>query len=219
MNAPLTRQNWRESIRIWREQDPAPLPLLPPDGVERRRVVIVGSGLVGLAQAIDLAQRGHEVVVLARFDFIPAGSKAICFSKRSLDILNRLGVGRAAVERGVVWNVGKVFWQDSREPIYQFDMLPVKDQAMPGFINLQQYHLEEILIDRLAAMPNATIRWGHEVTAVAPSATGAMIDVSCARPWPGASPPAPPAGLSRQNWRCAARSVGRSMKRCSWNAT
>lgn len=179
MNAPVNRANWRDSIRVWSEKDPSPLPDIAGKVREDLRVVIVGSGLVGLAQAIDLGQRGYDVVILARFDFVPAGSKAICFSKRSLDILDRLGVGVPAVERGVIWNVGKVFWKDSREPIYQFDMLPVKNQKMPGFINIQQYYLEDILIERVGQLPNVSIRWGHDVTAVSPREDGVDVSVSC----------------------------------------
>ncbi|MEM9530274.1 MAG: FAD-dependent monooxygenase [Pseudomonadota bacterium] len=127
-------------------------------------VVIVGAGPVGLTLALDLGQRGHHVKLLNRLDFIPGGSKAICFSKRSLDIWNRLGVGRRMVDKGVVWNLGKVFRGDGREPIFEFDLLPLKDQEMPAFINLQQYYAEEFLIDAVAEYPNIQLCWGHEVT-------------------------------------------------------
>ncbi len=131
-------------------------------------VVIVGGGPVGLTAALDLGQRGHEVVLLNQFDFIPGGSKAICFAKRTLDIWNRLGVAQLMIEKGVVWNVGKVFRGDRKEPIFEFDMLAVKDQEMPGFINLQQYYAEEYLLQAIDALPNVTIRWGHEVCAIDP---------------------------------------------------
>lgn len=167
---------WRERVPVWKEIEPSPLPAGAPS--EKARVVIVGTGLVGLAQAIDLGQRGHDVVLLGRFDFIPLGSKAICFSKRSLDILDRLGVGEQAVARGVVWNVGKVFWKEEREPVYQFDMLPVKNQKNPGFINIQQYYLEDMLFERAMELPNIDIRWGHDVTAIVPRESGVGVDVS-----------------------------------------
>lgn len=141
-------------------------------------MAIVGAGPVGLALAIDLGMRGHRVVVLGKLDCVAAGSKAICYSKRSLDILDRLGVAQIAVAQGVTWNVGKVFWKDRREPVYQFDVLPLKNQKMPGFINLQQYRLEDMLIERLAQLPNVELRWGHEVTGVTPGADG--VDVSVA---------------------------------------
>ncbi|MEM8685797.1 MAG: FAD-dependent oxidoreductase [Pseudomonadota bacterium] len=129
-------------------------------------VVIVGGGPVGLTLALDLGQRGHEVVLLNRYDFISAGSKAICFAKRTLDIWNRLGVAKRMVDKGVVWNVGKVFRGDSDTPVYQFDMQPVKHQEMPGFINLQQYYAEEFLITACAELPTIDLRWGHEVSAI-----------------------------------------------------
>lgn len=168
----------REQVPVWRQMKPSPLPAGAPR--EKAKIVIVGTGPVGLAQAIDLGQRGHEVLVLGRFDFVPAGSKAICFSKRSLDILDRLGVGEKAVARGVVWNVGKVFWKEERDPVYQFDMLSVKDQKMPGFINLQQYHLEDLLLARIEELPNVELRWGHEVQSAEAGPASTEIGVSAA---------------------------------------
>ncbi len=54
-------------------------------------VVVVGAGPVGLSLAIDLAQRGQRVVLLDDADRIGDGSRAICFSKRSLEVWDRLG--------------------------------------------------------------------------------------------------------------------------------
>lgn len=148
-----------------------------PEGNERMPFVIVGSGPIGLALALDLAQKGHKVVIVTTFDFIASGSKAICFSKQSLDILDRLGVGDRMVEKGVIWNVGKLFWQDNAEPVYQFDMLPVKDQKNPGFINLQQYYVEEYLVDALEALDNVEIRWGHRVEDITVHSSKAEINI------------------------------------------
>jgi 3-(3-hydroxy-phenyl)propionate hydroxylase len=170
--------NWRDHVPLWRAMTPSPLPAAAPR--EKAKVVIAGTGPVGLAQAIDLGQRGHEIVLLGRFDFVPAGSKAICFSKRSLDILDRLGVGEKAAAAGVAWDVGKVFWKDARDPIYQFDVQPAKNQKMPGFINLAQYKLEDLLLDRIAELPNVDLRWGHEVAAVEPGTAGVTVGVRSA---------------------------------------
>ena len=129
-------------------------------------IVVVGAGPVGLTLALDLAQRGRPVVVLSQFDFISGGSKAICFAKRTLDIWNRLGVGQRMVDKGVIWNVGKVFRGDRPDPIFEFDMLPLKHQQMPGFVNLQQYWAEEFLVDALATRSEVDLRWGHQVVAI-----------------------------------------------------
>ena len=149
-------------IPVWREFA-VTAPPTEGAGAERHEVLVVGAGPVGLTVALGLARLGRRVTVVTRLHFIAAGSKAICFSKRTLDIWHRLGVAKQMVAKGVIWNVGKVFRGADTTPIYQFDMLPVKDQQMPAFINLQQYHAEEILLNALSLLPNVDIRWGHEV--------------------------------------------------------
>lgn len=127
-------------------------------------VVVVGAGPVGLATAIDLAQRGVEVVLVDDDDCLSTGSRAICFSKRSLDIFDRLGCGEPMVEKGVRWHVGKVFLKD--ELVYSFDLLPESGHRRPAFINLQQYYVEGFLIERAVQLPNLEIRWKNKVTGV-----------------------------------------------------
>lgn len=127
----------------------------------RHPVIVVGAGPVGLTLAIDLAQRGHSVVVLDDADRIGDGSRAICFSKRSLELWDRLGVGERMVEKGVVWKVGKIFLQD--ELLYQFDLLPEDGHKMPAFINLQQYYAEAFLVDRIGELPQVDLRWRNKV--------------------------------------------------------
>ncbi|MGN6316850.1 FAD-dependent oxidoreductase [Trinickia sp.] len=127
-------------------------------------VVVVGAGPVGLATAIDLAQRGVSVVLVDDDDCLSSGSRAICFSKRSLDILDRLGCGDAMVEKGVQWHVGKVFLQN--DLVYSFDLLPESGHRRPAFINLQQYYVEGFLIERARQLPNLEIRWKNKVVGI-----------------------------------------------------
>ena len=129
-------------------------------------VVVVGAGPVGLTLAIDLAQRGHSVLLLDDADRIGEGSRAICFSKRSLEAWDRLGVADAMVEKGVVWNVGKVFLGD--EQVYRFDLLPEGGHKFPAFINLQQYYAEAFLVERAGGLPGIDLRWRNRVTALEP---------------------------------------------------
>src|SRR6202020_2119144 len=110
-------------------------------------VVVVGAGPVGLSLAIDLAQRGEPVVLLDDADRIGEGSRAICFSKRSLEFWDRLGVGQRMVDKGVVWQIGKIFHGPSL--LYQFDLLPEQGHKRPAFINLQQFYAEAYLVDRV----------------------------------------------------------------------
>src|SRR6202012_3107438 len=125
-------------------------------------VVVVGAGPVGLSLAIDLAQRGQQVVLLVDADRIGEGARAICFSKRSLEFWDRLGVGQRMVDKGVVWKVGKIFHGASL--LYQFDLLPEEGHKRPAFINLQQFHAEAYLFDRVEVLPEIDLRWRNKVT-------------------------------------------------------
>jgi 3-(3-hydroxy-phenyl)propionate hydroxylase len=140
-----------------------------------RPVVVVGAGPVGLAAAIDLAQRGVPVVVLDDDDTVSVGSRAICYAKRSLEILDRLGVGQRIVDKGVGWNVGKVFFGDTLA--YRFDLLPEPGHRRPAFVNLQQYWLEQFLVERAQALPNVELRWKHRVVAVRTAERAVSVDV------------------------------------------
>ncbi|GAB5435323.1 FAD-dependent oxidoreductase [Falsiruegeria mediterranea] len=113
----------------------------------RHKVAVIGAGPVGLAAAIDLAQQGIEVVVLDDNDKVSFGSRAICFAKRPLEILDRLGCGQPMVDKGVQWNLGKVFFDDRQ--VYDFNLLPEEGHARPAFINLQQYYFEEYMVNRV----------------------------------------------------------------------
>ncbi len=128
-------------------------------------VVIIGAGPVGLSAAIDLALHGVRCVVLDDNDVVSVGSRAICWAKRTLEIFDRLGVGDRMVEKGVTWKVGRLFHRD-RE-VYNFDLLQQAGHKMPAFINLQQYHVEQYLVERCADFPGLIdLRWKNKVTGI-----------------------------------------------------
>ncbi len=141
----------------------------------RHPVVVVGAGPVGLSLAIDLAQRGQRVLLLDNDHRLSTGSRAICFSKRTLEIWDRLGVGDAMCAKGVEWNVGKVYFRDAL--LYRFDLLPEPGHERPAFINLQQYYAEAYLAVRAAELPNLEIRWKNTVAAVEPMGDGVRLGV------------------------------------------
>jgi 3-(3-hydroxy-phenyl)propionate hydroxylase len=141
----------------------------------RHPVVVAGAGPVGLVAAIDLARQGVPTLLLDDDDTLATGSRAICFSKRTLEILDRLGCGDRAVQKGVSWNVGRVYFQD--ELVYSFDLLPESGHRRPAFINLQQYYLEGFLCQRAAELAKLELRWKNEVVAVEPHADGVLLTV------------------------------------------
>ncbi|HJV24881.1 MAG TPA: FAD-dependent oxidoreductase [Aromatoleum sp.] len=140
----------------------------PPEIAEQRDghypVVIVGAGPVGLAAAIDLAIQGKPVVLLDNDDTVSIGSRGVCYAKRALEIMDRLGCAEEMVQKGVSWNVGRTFFRE--QEVFNFNLCPEPDHHRPGMINLQQYYLEEYLVRRAQSLPAIDLRWKNNVIAV-----------------------------------------------------
>jgi 3-(3-hydroxy-phenyl)propionate hydroxylase len=155
-----------------------PAELDTPATVARHPVVVIGAGPVGLAAAIDLAQQGLPVLLLDDDNTVSVGSRGLCYAKRTLEVLDRLGCGQPVVDKGVTWNVGRTFFGE-RE-VFSFNLLPEAGHQRPGMVNLQQYYLEQFLVERAQALPAIDLRWKHRVTAVTPQGDGAEIVVETA---------------------------------------
>jgi len=141
----------------------------------RHQVVVVGAGPVGLTTALDLARQGVRVVVLDDDFRLSTGSRAICFSKRTLEIWDRLGVGQRMIDKGVSWNVGKVFFRE--QEVWRFDLLPEPGHRRPAFINLQQYYAEGYLYEQARQEPNIDLRWKNKVVGVEQRDDGVVLNV------------------------------------------
>jgi 3-(3-hydroxy-phenyl)propionate hydroxylase len=135
--------------------------VIPPElkqkAIGQREVTIIGAGPVGLTLALALAKNGIRVLLLEATDQLSVGSRAICLAKRSLEIFDKLGVAEPMMEKGVRWNVGRIFFRD--EEIDCFDLSPEKISKYPAFINLQQYYVEEFLIREVLRNGFIEIRW------------------------------------------------------------
>ncbi len=147
-----------------------------PEARHHARVVVVGAGPVGLAAAIDLAQQGVAVTLLDEDDTVSIGSRGLCYAKRTLEVLDRLGVGDAVVAKGVTWNVGRTFHRDTE--VFNFNLLPEPDHERPGMVNLQQYWLEQFLVERAQQLPNLQLRFRHQVSHVERHADGVVLQVA-----------------------------------------
>ncbi|WP_343080551.1 FAD-dependent oxidoreductase [Ostreiculturibacter nitratireducens] len=156
-----------------------PFPYIKPPGLTetepRHKVIIVGAGPIGLAAALELANYGVASVVLDDNNVVSVGSRAICWSKRALEVLDRIGLGEKAVEMGVTWKVGRTFHRD-RE-VFSFDLLPEKGHKMPAFVNLQQYHIEEMLAAKALEHPLVDLRFRNQVKALEQADDAVFITV------------------------------------------
>ncbi|MDO6586748.1 FAD-dependent monooxygenase [Salipiger sp. 1_MG-2023] len=158
----------------------APQPFVrPPEldgGTSGAPVAIVGAGPIGLAMAVDLALHGVRSIVLDDNNVVSVGSRAICWAKRTLEIFDRLGVGERMLAKGVTWKVGRLFHGDAE--VYSFDLLPEDGHKYPAFINLQQYYVEEYLLERARQFPELIdLRFLSKVTGHNATAQGVALQV------------------------------------------
>ncbi len=158
-------------------------PELDDPTLRRHPVVIVGAGLTGLTLALDLVRRGHRVVVLDDDNTVGVrglASRGIVWAQRTLDIFQRLGVAERIAARGVTWNTGRVLCAD-RE-VASFQLQPQPDLRFNGFINLQQYHVEQILVETLAGTGGADLRWLNRVESVREDALQGAVELTVETP-------------------------------------
>lgn len=138
-------------------------------------VVVIGAGPVGLSAAIEMGAQAQRVVVLDDNDTVSVGSRAICFSKRTLEIWDRCGCAHRMLERGVQWRLGKVFFKN--DLVYEFNLQPEPGHQMPAFINLQQYLVEELLIAHATALKGVDLRWRNRVVGITQNDDGVALEI------------------------------------------
>lgn len=149
----------------------------PPDiqsgSVRRHAVVIVGGGITGLTLACSLAQLGVKAVLLDEDNTVGvkgASSRGICYTQKSLEIFDKLGIYERIARKGVQWSVGRTF--AGKDEVYSFDLRQQSSfqlSTQPPFINIQQFYIEGFLVERIAGLNRAAIepivdmRWQSRV--------------------------------------------------------
>lgn len=156
----------------------AELPALA-DGAETKRhaVAIVGGGPVGLALALGLANHGVPSVLIEADDTVCFGSRAICISRRSLEIIERLGALAPFLEKGLAWTGGRSFYRDVE--VLHFTMPHDENQKLPPMVNIEQYYIEQFLLDAAEKRADLIdIRWQTRAGEIRVEPDGATLGLS-----------------------------------------
>lgn len=145
---------------------------------EKDRVIIAGGGPVGLCAALHLAMNDIPVLVLEANDDIPTDMRASTFHPPTVDQLDQFdGVTQEMHEQGLIAR----YWQyRDREsgPVATWDMDVLRnDTNHPYRLQVEQWKLSRILARRLADIPHADLRFGHEVISAAPLDGKAAVTV------------------------------------------
>jgi 2-polyprenyl-6-methoxyphenol hydroxylase-like FAD-dependent oxidoreductase len=138
------------------------------------QVAVVGAGPIGMTLAGRLAQRGLRVVLLEQHPrHTGEGSKALCMQRETLEIWARLGIGERVAERGVQWQVGRTYFRE-RE-LFSIRLPGSGDDHFPGFVNINQTEVEELLLRRLGELPNVELGWSHRLSGLRQDVDGVTL--------------------------------------------
>ena len=134
----------------------------PPQS--RQRVVIVGSGPAGLVTALELARHGVPSVILTAELQVSQGSRAIVFTRRSMEILQQVGVAERMTANGLPWRFGNSFYRG--QCVFRLEAPHDPDDRFFPMLNIQQQYMEEYLLEACAAEPLIEVRWGNKLLQV-----------------------------------------------------
>jgi 2-polyprenyl-6-methoxyphenol hydroxylase-like FAD-dependent oxidoreductase len=148
---------------------------------ERKGIVIVGAGPVGVTAALLLSRQGLATTVLEAspgWDETASGSKAICQQRDVLDILDRVGVAEPMLKEAVTWTRGRTFYKDKE--LFTVEFEDPGESPTPPWVNISQCSTERYLLERAKADPMIEILYGHEVVGLSQGADSVRLDLELA---------------------------------------
>lgn len=145
----------------------------PPQA--RHPVVIVGSGPAGMVTALELARHGVASVILESELQVSQGSRAIVFTRRSMEILQQVGVAGRMTEAGLPWRFGNSYYRGQR--VFRMEAPHDPDDRFFPMLNLQQQYMEEFLWQACTDSPLIDFRWGNKVCRIDPQETFVRLEV------------------------------------------
>jgi 4-hydroxyisophthalate hydroxylase len=150
---------------------------------QRRQVVIVGGGPVGVALAVDLGLRGISCVLVERRRAPPRIPKGQNLTQRSMEHLYAWGIAdkvRAVRVLPPEYPMSGIIAYGSLTSDYWYAP-PLRELVNPYYFQenerLPQYLTEQVLRARMAELPNVESRFGWSADTVEQDAGGARVGI------------------------------------------
>jgi 3-(3-hydroxy-phenyl)propionate hydroxylase len=134
-------------------------------------VLIAGGGPVGLTLAALLAKQGIKALVIEADTSYCTGSRAICVSRRSQEILGWAGAGKALAAKGLPWVGGRSYFRD--QEVLHFTMPSEPTERFAPMVNIQQFYIEEFA----HKAGGFDVAWGCKIVKVSSFIDHSEVDV------------------------------------------
>lgn len=139
-------------------------------------VLVAGAGPVGLVAANVLADAGIPVTVFESEPVLSKNLRASTFQPSTLDMLSRFGLNSRLMEMGL--KAPRMQYRDRSGWMAEFDFGVIAGHtAHPYRLQCEQFKLNQLLADRLARFPHASLQFSSKAVAVSQDGDGVAVTV------------------------------------------
>ena len=140
------------------------MPHATPDD---RRVLIAGGGPVGLLCALLLGRHGLPVRLFDENAGLQQDPRAATTHPATLELLAAAGLADDVARVGLVAPIFQFWDRPTGRKVAEFDHALLKnDTAYPFAVQCEQFKTARLILERLQALPNVEVLFGHEVVGV-----------------------------------------------------
>lgn len=127
-------------------------------------IIIAGAGIGGLAAALSLRARGHEIIVMERASALREVGAGLQLSPNACAVLDHLGVLDALEPEAYAPDNLRIWSGTSGRQLATVRMGSfLKDRHGYPFWQIHRADLQKVLVDKVEATPGITLRLGCEV--------------------------------------------------------
>ncbi len=132
-----------------------------------RRVLIAGGGPVGLFCALLLGRHGLPVRLFDENAQPQPDPRAATTHPATLELLGAAGLAEDVARVGLVAPIFQFWDRPTGRKVAEFDhALLENDTPYPLVVQCEQFKTAQLILERLAALPNVEVLFGHEVVEV-----------------------------------------------------
>ena len=132
-----------------------------------RRVLIAGGGPVGLFCALLLGRHGLPVRLFDENAQPQPDPRAATTHPATLELLGAAGLAEDVARVGLVAPIFQFWDRPTGRKVAEFDhALLENDTPYPLVVQCEQFKTARLILERLAALPNVEVLFGHEVVEV-----------------------------------------------------